>query len=361
MNKADQFSRREFLKLSSLAAASLAFRPWQHERRLADAARDQLLGRVTEGAIIVRAQPDITAPEIGKLYEDQVVTWQREVIGRNIYRRNQRFVETPEGYIWSPLLQPVYDRPQTPVTELRQTSLGPGMWVEVSVPFVDVRLENRVPYGPYVKYRVEVLGMPPRLFHNQILWVDQISTDSDGQVWYRINERWGYGDILWGKAEAFRPLTPEEVAPITPEIEDKYVLVNIHRQTLSCFEEGREVFFCRASTGDESHGKESATPVNNNLRVFRKMMSAHMSGGTTTGGWDLTGVGFTVLFATGGYAIHSTFWHNNYGEKSSRGCVNVSPEDAKWIWRWTRPVIDYDPGDITVTDFSGTNIRVVEA
>ncbi len=355
------FSRREFLKLSGLAATGLAFRPWQHNRMLADTSDAPLLGRVTEGAINVRSAPDITAPEVGKLYEDQLVPWLREVVGRNIYRRNQRFVETPQGYIWSPLLQPVRDLPQEPVTELYETSLGPGMWVEVSVPWVDVRLENRVPYGPYVKYRIETLKMPPRLFHNQILWVDQISTDANGQVWYRINERFGYGDILWGPAEAFRRITPEEVAPITPEIDDKHILVNVYRQTLSCFEEGREVFYCRASTGDESHGADAATPVGDHLRVFRKMMSAHMSGGTTTGGWDLTGVGFTALFATGGYAIHSTFWHNNYGEKSSRGCVNVKPEDAKWIWRWTRPAVGYDPGDITVTDFSGTNIRVVES
>jgi hypothetical protein len=38
----------------------------------------------------------------------------------------------------------------------------------------------------------------------------------------------------------------------------------------------------------------------------------------------------------------------------------VLPEDAKWIWCWSTPVVGYDPGDKTVTDFSGTIVRVVD-
>ncbi|MBI3160266.1 MAG: L,D-transpeptidase [Chloroflexi bacterium] len=352
------FSRREFLKVGALAAGGLAFRPWRQTRRLADTADAPLLGRVNEGKVSLRATPDITAPEIGALYEDALVPWLHEVVGYNPYRPNQRFVETPEGYIWSPVLQPVRDEPQEPVSELYETSLGPGMWVQVSAPFVDVLLENSAAYAPSVKHRVNELGVLPRLYYSQVIWVDQISTDSEGRVWYRLNERYGYGDVFWGRAEAFRRITPEEVAPITPEIEDKYIEVNLHRQTVSCFEEGREVFYCRASTGQD--GPDTATPVGENHRVWRKMLSAHMSGGTTGGGWDLVGVGFTTLFIGNGIAFHSTFWHNNYGEKTSRGCVNLRPDDAKFIWRWTRPAIGYDPGDITVTDYSGTNIRVVE-
>lgn len=358
------FSRREFLKLSGLAATSLAFRPWQHNRMLVDTPDAPLLGRVTEGAINVRATPDITAAQTGTLYEDHLVPWLREVVGYNPYRPNQRFVETPQGYVWSPLLQPVRDLPQQPITELYETSLGPGMWVEVTVPFVDVRLENRVPFAPSVKFRVEELKLPPRLYYSQVIWVDDITTDSEGQVWYRLNERFGYGDVFWGPADAFRRITPEDVAPLSPEIEDKYIVVNLYRQTVSAFEEGREVFYCRTSTGMDyidENGNSTATIPGENHRIWRKMLSAHMSGGTTGGGWDLPGVGFTTLFIGNGIAFHSTFWHNNYGEKTSRGCVNVRPEDARWIWRWTRPAVGYDPGDVTVTDYSGTNIRVVES
>jgi lipoprotein-anchoring transpeptidase ErfK/SrfK len=153
-------------------------------------------------------------------------------------------------------------------------------------------------------------------------------------------------------------MTPEEIAPISTEIINKRIDVNLTRQTLSCFEDDREVFFCRVSTGMD--GEDTATPPGLGYHVWRKMVSAHMSGGTTGGGWDLAGVGFTTLFIGDGIAIHSTFWHNNFGEKTSRGCINVSPEHAKWIFRWSHPVVGYDPGDVTVTDFSGTLIRVIE-
>lgn len=356
-----RLTRREFLKLGALGAAGLSLRPWLNAR--AQAEPSALLGRVNEGKISVRAVPDITAPEIAPLYEDHLVDWLREVVGTNPYRANQRFVETPQGYIWSPLLQPVYDVPQEPVTELYETSLGAGMWVQVSVPFVDVQLENASAYAPSVKHRVNELGVLPRLYYSQVIWVDQIATNSEGQVWYRLNERYGYGDVFWGPAQAFRQVTPEEVAPITPDIEDKYLEVNLHHQTVSAFEEGREVFFCRCSTGMDyvdEQGNSTATPPGENHRIWRKMLSAHMSGGTTGGGWDLAGVGFTTLFIGNGIAFHSTFWHNNYGEKTSRGCVNVTPDDAKWIWRWTRPAVNYDPGDMTVQGTVGSRIQVVE-
>ena len=96
-------------------------------------------------------------------------------------------------------------------------------------------------------------------------------------------------------------------------------------------------------------------------RVARKYISLQMSGGTTGAGYDLPGIGWTSIFATGGVAIHSTFWHNNYGDPMSHGCVNVSPQDAKWIFRWNMPTVPVDPGmvDVTVTGQDSTKITVI--
>jgi lipoprotein-anchoring transpeptidase ErfK/SrfK len=105
-----------------------------------------------------------------------------------------------------------------------------------------------------------------------------------------------------------------------------------------------------------------ATPVGQH-RVTRKYISLQMSGGTTGAGYDLPGIAWTSIFATGGVAIHSTFWHNNYGDPVSHGCVNCRPEDSKWIFRWNSPEVIYDPGmlDVTVTGQSSTRVDVVEA
>jgi len=48
-------------------------------------------------------------------------------------------------------------------------------------------------------------------------------------------------------------------------------------------------------------------------------------------------------------ALHSTFWHNGFGERLSHGCVNMRPDDAKWVFRWCLPEVPFESGDITVS------------
>ena len=196
------------------------------------------------GMAEVRLKPDADSEVLTKVYEDEDVPWLREVVGRRPYRNNQRWVETPQGYIWAPYLQPVRNLPNTPVDRLPESSLGAGLWAEVTVPYVDLILANPPARSPWLQE-----NQTPRLYFTQVLWVDQVRADDQGQIWYRINERYGYGDIIWAKAEAFRPLTPDEPSPIHPEVEEKRVVVHIAHQTLSCFEGNHEVYFARVSTG----------------------------------------------------------------------------------------------------------------
>lgn len=363
---AQSISRRSFLRLAALGLGGLAFRPYGRLFRVQDFPDYERLGRAF-GKVEVKAAPRSDAPTVGTLLEDQVVPWLREVSGSHPFRYRQRFVETPDGYVWASDLQPVHNLPQTPVLELPQTSLGPGMWTEVSVPWVDIVLE-RGPVSPGFKARTEA-GMPLRLYYSQILWVDQVKQDEQGQVWYRINERFGYGDLFWVPAEAMRPLTEEEVSPLSPGVEDKRVVVNVEEkyQTLSCYEGNTEVYFCRIAGGRRANRAgqpqpHSATPQGTH-NIWRKQISSHMSGGTTGAGYDLPGIGWTVLFTGNGVAIHSTFWHNNYGgELMSHGCVNATPEDAKWVFRWTNPPVYYDPGDLYSkdADMPPTKVTVLE-
>jgi hypothetical protein len=328
-----------------------------------DFSSSEHLGRVNAGKVDLKARPDVDSQTVGVLFEDSVVSWLRETVGRNLNRTNQRWVETPDGYIWSPHLQPVQNQPNQPLQNLPIAGGETGMWAEVSVPYVDMLMDNPPPRSPALQDR-QKLGLVFRLYYSQVVWIDQINTDEQGRVWYRINERYGsYGDILWAAAEAFRPITAEEIAPISPDIEDKRVSVNIAYQTLSCFEGNSEVYSARISSGAlfNASGQRVdawATPIGA-FPIWRKLISLHMSGGTTGGGWDLPGIGWTSLFVGSGVAIHSTFWHNNFGEPMSRGCVNARPEDAKWVFRWTQPGVAYNPGDTTVDWPGGTTVEVV--
>jgi hypothetical protein len=44
----------------------------------------------------------------------------------------------------------------------------------------------------------------------------------------------------------------------------------------------------------------------------------------------------------------------------SHGCVNALPQDAKWIFRWVNPPVDYEPGDLTIAMPGGTIVDVIE-
>lgn len=360
MNITPQLTRRDFLKLTALSAGMLALRPFTSlsltEFPLADK-----LGRITVGKMDVYSRPDSNSQIIGALYEDNIIPWVREVVGSMPGRINQRFVETPNGFVWGGYVQPVWNRPNVPVTALHSTSLGQGMWVEVTVPYVDLLLDNPPPRAPWLQYQLSI-NLPPRFYYSQIVWVDEIRTDELGRVWYRLNEKYGSGDVFWGQAEAFRPLTTEEVSPISPDVQDKRIVVRIWDQTLSCFEGNTEVYFAKISSGAlyDAWGNRVdawATPLGESP-IWRKAISLPLSGGSASAGWSLPAVGWVSLFVGTGVAIHSTYWHNNYGEPSSRGCVNASPEDAKWIFRWSLPQVSYDPGDVTVEWPGGTKVIV---
>ncbi len=356
-----KLSRRDFLKLSALGLGTLAMRPFV--RSLQEFPQSERLGRVVTGKVDLMSRPDGNSQVVGTLYEDAIVAWLRETTGPMPYRTSRRWVETPEGYMWSPLLQPVRNEKQIPLTALPETSLGAGFWAEVTAPYVDLILANPPARAPWLVNRPKS-GLPPRFFYSQVVWVNQISVDDAGIVWYQLQERYGYGDIFWVPAEAMRPLTAEELSPISPEVENKRILVDITYQTLSCFEDDREVYFCRISSGalfDYQGNRVDAwsTPLGKH-RIWRKAISLPLSGGSAAVGWDLPAVGWTTLFVGTGVAIHSTYWHNNYGVPTSRGCVNARPKDAKWIFRWTHPLVSYNPGDVTVSMPGGTLIEVTE-
>ena len=350
------------MKLTATGIGGLSLRPIR-QPSLPGFPQAEKLGRITVDKMDLKMRPDGNSQTVGALYEDAIVPWLREYVGPAPGRINQRWVETPDGFVWGGYVQPVRNQPNVPLTSLSQTSLGTGMWVEVTVPYVDLILDNPPARAPWLQYQ-QSINLPPRFYDSQIVWTDQTRTDANGQVQYRLNEKYGYGDIFWGVAEAFHPLRTEELTPLAPGVEEKRIVVNIHRQEISCFEGTTEVKFAKVSTGALFNASGNlvdawATPLGEH-RIWRKAVSLPLSGGSADADWALPAVGFVSLFVGSGVAIHSTYWHNNYGEPSSRGCVNATPEDSKRVFRWSLPQVPYAPGDMTVEWPGGTLIEVVE-
>ncbi|HET6846473.1 MAG TPA: L,D-transpeptidase, partial [Anaerolineales bacterium] len=134
---------------------------------------------------------------------------------------------------------------------------------------------------------------------------------------------------------------------VDPNLKKIVVDATPGRQTLSCYEGNSEVFFCRVSTG---YGERFSTPTGDQA-VSWKIFSIHMAANTgSDSGYDTMAVPWPVFFNTNaGAAIHGAFWHNDFGVRRSHGCVNVSPEDAKWIFRWCAPAISLDQSETRLT------------
>ena len=360
----EKFSRRDFLKLTGASLGAMAFRRFEG---ILPSTRFQFpegeqLGRVTVFpnyySTPLKTEPHRNATTIRDLAEDELVVWLREVVG-SANSVSKRWVETPEGYVYAPDLQPVRNLPNTPLTALPEGK--PGFWAEVTVPYVDLYLANPPARSGWYKNSL-AQGFVPRLYYGQVVWIDQVATSDSGKIIYRFNEKYGYGDLFWVEGSGLYPLTPEDVSAIHPDVdpEQKKIVVNTTYQTLSCFEGETEVYFCRVSTGYDS--ENYLTPVGG-YNPHRKLFSIPMGASSTEGrsGYDTPAVGWPIFMAGNGIAIHAAFWHNDFGTRRSHGCVNVSATDAKWIFRWTTPFVPLDVGEVSLDwPDHGTVVEVVK-
>jgi lipoprotein-anchoring transpeptidase ErfK/SrfK len=373
MNRKEKLSRREFLKLSTLAMGGIVFSNSQSSKliltrleRLQDEPPDfpenVWLGRICagqEGAHFdIKSEPYWDAPSIGSAWRDDVFEWNQEVIAKQIdpIRINQRWVETEQGYIYAEYVQKVQHNPQPELTELPVNDNSEvGMWVEIVTPYTGMDFVN-TPTQYWLREAIR-----PRLYYSQVFWAfDVRQNPTTGKTQYCLMQRYGaLPDQYWVDAEVCRQITPEEVAPIHPGEPNKRVLVDLRYQTMTCLEGDDEVFFTQVTTGGIGEEGDWLTPVGAHT-IWRKMLSTHMSAGPAVGNYDIAGIAWTTLFDINGAAIHSTFWHNYFGTARSHGCVNARPEDAKWVWRWTEPAVPYSTGEVTIQGLNkSTTVEVI--
>jgi lipoprotein-anchoring transpeptidase ErfK/SrfK len=45
------------------------------------------------------------------------------------------------------------------------------------------------------------------------------------------------------------------------------------------------------------------------------------------------------MYFNEGYALHAAYWHDSFGKPRSHGCINLSPEDARWVFEWSEPQV----------------------
>jgi len=100
------------------------------------------------------------------------------------------------------------------------------------------------------------------------------------------------------------------------------IVVVLSTQMVYAYEDSILKHSALASTG------LPATPtVQGDYKVWNKTRSQTMTGP----GYALDNVEWVMYFYQG-YGLHGTWWHNNFGQPMSHGCVNLTNEDAKWFY-----------------------------
>jgi lipoprotein-anchoring transpeptidase ErfK/SrfK len=140
---------------------------------------------------------------------------------------------------------------------------------------------------------------------------------------------------------------------------DKRVEISLRSQLLTAFEGNEIKLRTPISSGVNNNGSQglpTETPTGT-FNIYSKQPAKYMGDNRLTdtlGDRYLPGVPWTAFFAEGGYAIHGAYWHNNFGAPMSRGCVNVRPDLAQWLYRWLTPQAGPDEMEVV-----GRGTRVI--
>jgi len=102
------------------------------------------------------------------------------------------------------------------------------------------------------------------------------------------------------------------------------IVVDLSTQMVYAFDNGVLQYSSISSTG------LPATPtVQGDFAIWHKTPSQTMSGP----GYSLPNVEWVMYFYQG-YGLHGTYWHSNFGNPMSHGCVNLTNDDAYWYYQF---------------------------
>jgi len=155
------------------------------------------------------------------------------------------------------------------------------------------------------------------------------------------------GEFISGQAEAFfegknvpppllaqQTISPEEQKVLGEEAgAEKWIDISLSEQKLRAWEGDNLFLETLVSTG------KSYTPTpEGEYRIQSKIKYTRMKGGSKEKGtfYDLPNVPFTMFFHKG-YGLHGAYWHNNFGQVMSHGCVNLPIAMAEKLFYWTNP------------------------
>lgn len=135
-------------------------------------------------------------------------------------------------------------------------------------------------------------------------------------------------------------LDPARRMPAWGKNGEKWIDVNVTKQTLVLYEGTKAVYATLVSTGEAGlEDAESTTATQRGVfRIHTKFVTATMDSDVVGEEFELRDVPYVQYFEKG-YALHGAYWHDRFGIPKSHGCINLAPEDARRLFFWTEPAL----------------------
>lgn len=137
------------------------------------------------------------------------------------------------------------------------------------------------------------------------------------------------------------PVGEPDTTGRAPKGRATWVEVSILEGWLVAFEGTRPVYvtLISAGRGGPPYGGrdplETASTPTGAFSITGKFATATMESPTKMVHSD---VPWTQNFS-GPHALHGAYWHDNWGNLMSAGCINVSPQDGRWLYEFTEPQV----------------------
>ena len=116
----------------------------------------------------------------------------------------------------------------------------------------------------------------------------------------------------------------------SPALWGRRMTVNLSTQWLTAYEDDLIVYRAPVATGRDGFN----TPTGS-FAIYERLPLQTMVGSASGESWYVPDVPW-VQYIVDGVALHGTYWHNQFGSgyRLSHGCINLSMDDAEWLYIW---------------------------
>ncbi len=164
-----------------------------------------------------------------------------------------------------------------------------------------------------------------------------VSPEENVAVSDSISDLIGPAEAILNGPRLFVPVDEAQLAHQPAFEGEKWIEIDVTLQHITAWEGNVPIMSFIGSTG------LPGTPtVLGEYNIYWKLEKTLMAGAD----YYLPDVPYTMYFY-GSYALHGTYWHDNFGQPMSHGCVNLTNDNAQQIFEWADPPLP--PGQTQVT------------